>query len=89
LNFPRLYRRVFFGLEPLGDGDFRHAALRLLSVTDGACDALAAVIIILLCAADKAYMGGANTRLVMSAANSAVAAINQKADDLFAYLKRS
>jgi hypothetical protein len=49
---------------------------------------LAAVIIILLCAADRAYMGGANMRLAMSGAKSIAAVFNRKADDVLAYLKR-
>jgi len=48
----------------------------------------AIVIIILLCAADRAYVGGANTRLVMSGVNSVAAAISRKADDLLVYLRR-
>jgi hypothetical protein len=49
---------------------------------------LAAVIIILLCAGDRAYMGGANTRLVISGMKSTAAVFNRKADDVLAFLRR-
>jgi hypothetical protein len=49
---------------------------------------LAVVIILVLAAVDRAYMRGENTRLVMSIGRDIGAAINRKADDLLAYLKK-
>jgi hypothetical protein len=48
---------------------------------------LAAVIIIVLCAADRAYMGGQNAALAMSAIRSVAATINRQADDLLRHVR--
>lgn len=47
-----------------------------------------AFVIIMLCAADRAYMGGKNMSLAVSAARSVGATINRQMDDLLRYLKR-
>jgi hypothetical protein len=47
----------------------------------------AAVIIVLLCAADRAYMQGRNTELAMSAFRSVAAAINRQADNLLRHVR--
>ena len=52
----------------------------------------AAVLIAVLVAADRAYMRGENTALMMSAARSVAGAIartvSQQVDDLMKYLRR-
>jgi len=47
-----------------------------------------AVIILVLIALDRAYMGGQNAALLMSLAQRAAAAINQWADDLMRLVRR-
>jgi hypothetical protein len=49
---------------------------------------LAVVIILVLVALDRAYMRGENARLVMSIGRDIGAAINRKADELLARLKK-
>jgi hypothetical protein len=48
---------------------------------------LAFAIIALLCAADRAYMGGQNAALAMSAIRSVAATINRQADDLLRHVR--
>jgi hypothetical protein len=47
-----------------------------------------AFVIIMLCAADRAYMDGKNMSLAISAAQSVGAAFNRQMDGLLRYLKR-
>ena len=49
---------------------------------------LAVVIILALVALDRAYMRGENARLVVSVGQDIGVAINRKADELLARLKR-
>jgi hypothetical protein len=47
-----------------------------------------ALIIVLLSAADRAYMGGQNAAFAMSGLRSLAAAINRQTDDLLRYLRK-
>jgi len=47
-----------------------------------------ALVVVLLCAADRAYMQGQNTALAMSAARSVAATVNRQLDNLLGYLKK-
>jgi len=47
-----------------------------------------AFIVILLSAADRAFMDGQNAALVVSGARSLAATINRQVDDLLRYLRK-
>jgi hypothetical protein len=47
-----------------------------------------ALVILLLCAIDRAYLDGQNTALLVSFARSAGMSINQQVDDLLRPLRR-
>jgi hypothetical protein len=48
----------------------------------------AAMIILVLAAVDRAYMRGETTRFAVSVGRDIGAAVNRKADELLAYLKK-
>jgi hypothetical protein len=48
----------------------------------------AVVVVLVFAAVDRAYMRGETTRFAISIGQDVGAAINRKADDLLAYLKR-
>jgi len=47
-----------------------------------------AFIVIVLSAADRAFMDGQNTAFVMSGARSVAATVNRHVDDLLRYLRK-
>jgi hypothetical protein len=74
----------------------RHASRRIRTL-DGSLNRrtlglmrlfLVAFVILILCAADRAYMDGKNMSLAVSAARSVGATVNRQLDDLLRYLKK-